>query len=97
MGESLGLVKLRLARKLQPLVTTPFAFCVISYEPNEVQTRSAAQNDRRDLSFVKFIYIDGGKLARNGCKIAIRAVTIDSNPLVSSIGVSLVFPIVEQA
>ena len=27
------------------LVTAPFAFCVITFEPIEVQTRSAHQND----------------------------------------------------
>ena len=30
-----------------------FAFCVITIEPIEVQTRSAPQNDRLNLSFVK--------------------------------------------
>ena len=81
---------------LEMVEKQPFAFCVITFEPIEVQTHSAPQNDRLNLSFVKGIYVDGGKLARNGCKIAIRAVTIDSDPLVSSIVVSLVFPIVEQ-
>ena len=55
------------------LVTSPFAFCVITFEPIEVQTRSAPQNDRLNLSFVKYNYVDGGKLARNGRKTAIRA------------------------
>ena len=50
-----------------------FAFCVIFFETIEVQTRSAPQNDRLNLSFVKYIlkYVDGGKLARNGRKTAI--------------------------
>ena len=49
------------------LVVTPsFAFCVITFEPIEVQTYSAPQNDSLNLSFVKYIYVDGGKLARNG-------------------------------
>ena len=42
---------------------------------------------------------DGGKLARNGQKTAIRvggSVTTDGDPFVSSIVVSLVFPIVGQ-
>ena len=30
-----------------------FAFCVIIFEPIEVQTHSAPQNDRLNLSFVK--------------------------------------------
>ena len=37
------------------LVTAPFAFCVITFEPIEVQTCSAPQNDRLNLSFVKDI------------------------------------------
>ena len=39
------------------LVTTPFAF-----EPIEVQTRSAPQNDHLNLSFVKDIYVYGKNL-----------------------------------
>ena len=31
----------------------------------------APQNDRLNLSFVKYNYVDGGKLARNGRKMAI--------------------------
>ena len=53
------------------LVTSSFAFCVIAFEPIEVQTRSAPQNDRLNLVFVKGIYVKGGKLARNGQKTAI--------------------------
>ena len=49
-----------------------FAFCVITSEPIEVQTRSAPQNDRLNLSFVKDICVNGRKLARNGRKMAIR-------------------------
>ena len=47
------------------------AFCVIIFEPIEVQTHSTSQNDRLNLSFVKDIYVDGGKVARNGRKTAI--------------------------
>ena len=50
-----------------------FAFCVITFEPVDVQTRSAPQNDRLNLNFVKFTYLHGGKLARNGGKTAILA------------------------
>ena len=53
------------------LVTASFAFCVITFEPIEVQTRSAPQNDRLNLSFVKDRYVDGGKLASNGGKTTI--------------------------
>ena len=47
------------------------AFCVINFEPIEVQTHSAPQNHRLNLSYVKDINIDGGKVARNGRKTAI--------------------------
>ena len=47
------------------------AFCVITFEPIEIQTCSAPQNDRLNFSFVKDIYVDGGKVARNGRKTAI--------------------------
>ena len=47
------------------------AFCFITFEPIEVQTRSAPQNDSGNLSSVKYIHVDGGKLARNGQKTAI--------------------------
>ena len=52
-----------------------WAFCVITFEPIEVQTCSAPQNDRLNLSFVKDIYVDGGNLAWNGCKTAISQST----------------------
>ena len=55
------------------VVTASFAFCVITFELIEVQTRSAPQNDRLNLSFVKDIYVNGRKLARNGRKTVIRA------------------------
>ena len=42
------------------------AFCVITFEPIEVQTHSAPQNDHLNLRFVNDTYVDGGKLARNG-------------------------------
>ena len=45
--------------------------CVIIFEPIKVQTHSAHQNDRLNLSFVKDIYVDDTKLARNGPKTAI--------------------------
>ena len=48
-------------------------FCVIPFEPIEVQTCSATQNGHPNLSFVKDIYADGGKLSRNGQKMAILA------------------------
>ena len=53
------------------VVTSSFVFYVITFEPIEVQTRSAPQNDRLNLSFVKDTYVDGRKLARNGRKTTI--------------------------
>ena len=47
------------------------AFCVITFEPIKIQTHSAPQNDRLNFSFVKDIYVDGRKVARNGRKTAI--------------------------
>ena len=47
------------------------AFCVISFEPIEVQTHSTSQNDRLNLSFVKYTYVYGEKVALNGHKSAI--------------------------
>ena len=51
------------------------AFCIITLEPIKVQTCLAPQNDRLNLSFVKDIYVDGGNLARKGCKTAISQST----------------------
>ena len=35
------------------------AFCVITFEPIKIKTCSAPQNDRLNLSFVKYIHVDG--------------------------------------
>ena len=58
------------------LVTSPFAFCVITFEPIEIQTRSAPQNDRLNLSFVKDFLKVGTKMARNGRKMAMYQMQI---------------------
>ena len=55
------------------LFVASFAFCVITFEPIEVHTCSAPQNDRLNLSLVKENNVDGGKLARNGRKMTILA------------------------
>ena len=47
------------------------AFCVVTFAPIEVQTHSTSQNDHLNLSFVKDIYVDDEKVARNGRKTAI--------------------------
>ena len=50
------------------MFVTSFAFCVITFEPIEVQTCSAPQNDRLNLVFVKDIKLVAKKMARNGRK-----------------------------
>ena len=44
---------------------TSFAFCVITFEPIEVQTYSAPQNDRQNLVFVKVIKVVVETMTRN--------------------------------
>ena len=59
---------------LPPYVLTHFdswAFCVIAFEPIELQTCSVPQNDRLDLSFVKDEHTDGEKRAQYGSKMTI--------------------------
>ena len=46
-------------------------FYAIAIEPIRVQTRSASQNDRLNLSFVKDIYVNAKKMARKGGKMGI--------------------------
>ena len=43
------------------VVTSSFAFYVITFEPIEVQTRSVPQNDCLNISFVKNKDVDGRK------------------------------------
>ena len=52
------------------IFVTSFAFCVITYEPIEVQTFSAPQNDRQNLVFVKDIKVVVEKMTRNRRKMA---------------------------
>ena len=51
--------------------TKIFVSCVITFEPMKIETRSAPQNNSLNLSFVKDIYTDGRKLARDVRKTAI--------------------------
>ena len=48
-----------------------FAFCVIIHELIKIQTCSAPQNDRMNFIFMKDIYVDNKKVARNSSKTAI--------------------------
>ena len=48
-----------------------FAFYVITFLPNKIQTRKAPQNDRLNLSFVKDTHTVGKRMARYGRKMAI--------------------------
>ena len=50
------------------LFVASFVFCVISYDLDLFST-----SNRQNFSFVKDIYVDGKKLARNGQKTAILA------------------------
>ena len=51
------------------MFVTSFAFCVITFEPVEVQTCSAPQNDRQNLVFVKDIKVVVKKMTRNRRKV----------------------------
>ena len=53
------------------LFVASFAFYVITFEPIEIQTCSAPQNDRLNFSFVKNKHTVGKKMARYGRKMAI--------------------------
>ena len=46
-------------------------FYAIAIEPIKLQTHSASQNDRLDLSFVKDIKDNAEKMARKGGKMVI--------------------------
>ena len=46
-------------------------FDAIAIEPIKVQTHSASQNDRLNLSFVKDTYGNAKKMARKGGKMVI--------------------------
>ena len=48
-----------------------FVFFVITFVPIKIQTHSAPQNDRLDLSFVKDKHVADQKMARYGLKMAI--------------------------
>ena len=52
----------------------------------EIQTHSAPQNDRLNLSFVKGIYVGGGKMARIGRKMVIYESQILRNSLYVPVG-----------
>ena len=51
------------------MFVTSFAFCVITFEPIEIQTCSAPQNDRQNLVFVKDIKVVVKKMTRNRCNL----------------------------
>ena len=59
-------------RILSSLSNRPICvLCHNFFEPSEVQTCSAPQNDCLNLSFVKGIHVDSKKMARNGRRTAI--------------------------
>ena len=43
---------------------------VIAFDPIKIYTDWAHQNDGQNLSFVKYIYVVGGKMTGNGCKMS---------------------------
>ena len=47
-----------------------FVFYVVAFDPIEIQTCSAPQNDCQHFSFVKDIYGVGEKMTKNSRKIA---------------------------
>ena len=51
------------------IFVTSFAFCVITYEPIEIQTFSAPQNHHQNLGFVKDIKVVVEKMTRNRRKV----------------------------
>jgi hypothetical protein len=51
------------------MFVTSFAFCVITFEPIEVQTCSGPQNDLLNLVFVKDIKVVVKKMTRNRRKM----------------------------
>ena len=46
-------------------------FYIIAYDPIIIRTTEAPQNDNWNLSFVKYAYVVGEKINKNGCKMAI--------------------------
>ena len=56
--------------KLKKIEQEKIVFYVIAFDPIEIQTRLAPQNDHQYLSFVKYIYVVGKKMTRNGRKMA---------------------------
>ena len=50
--------------------TEEFVFYVVAYDPIEIQTHFAPQNDHQHPSFVKDIYVGFKKMTRKGHKIA---------------------------
>ena len=50
--------------------TEKFVFFAVAFDPIKIQTCSAPQNDRPQLSFLKDMYVVGKKMTRNGSKKA---------------------------
>ena len=49
-----------------------FVFYLVAFDPIEIQTCSAPQNDRQNLIFVKDVYEVGKKMTINGRKMGKR-------------------------
>jgi len=48
-----------------------YYYNALAFDPIEIQTHYAPQNDRLNLSFLKDFDVDGKKMARKGHKMAI--------------------------
>ena len=55
-------------KKMQKMAREIFAFCVITFEPINIQTHSAPQNNRLNFSFVENVHVVGKKMTRSGRK-----------------------------
>ena len=51
-------------------------FYAITFEPIKIQKRSAPQNDRLNLSFVKDVYVNAEKMGRKVGKLVIYELQI---------------------
>ena len=56
--------------KLKKEETEKFWIYVVTFDPIQIQTTLAPQNDNQQLSFVKDSYIVAKKMTRIGCKMA---------------------------
>ena len=56
--------------KLKKMEVEKFVFYVVAFDSIKIQTPLVPQNDRHNLSFVKYICVAAKKMTRNGGKMA---------------------------